>query len=88
MYKGTGGTITCCSSGGQTGVTTASPLDAERLPISIPSDDPVYKDVTCMNFVRSKYGLYLNGTTPPSREQVKVSTNTIVNNTFQEDRNN
>ena len=62
--------VTCCSGAGLTGATTASPLDPECLPFSIPVNDPVYTNVACMHFVRSSYGLFLNGTTPPTREQV------------------
>lgn len=66
--KGTGGAISCCI-GGRFGNFTSNP-HPECLPIPIPSNDPVYSNVNCMNVVRSSFGLNLDGTTPANREQV------------------
>ncbi|KAI9560225.1 hypothetical protein GHT06_014239 [Daphnia sinensis] len=64
----TGGTISCCD-GGRFGNVTANP-NPECLHITIPSNDPTYANANCINMVRNSYGLYLNGSTPRSREQI------------------
>ncbi|XP_057365506.1 peroxidase-like [Daphnia carinata] len=68
----TGGTISCCD-GGRFGNVTANP-DPECLHIAIPSNDPVYTNANCINMVRTSFGLYLNGSTPRSREQISLLT--------------
>ena len=70
IAKATGGSISCCI-GGRFGNFTPNP-DPECLPIPIPSNDPVYSNVNCMNFVRNTYGLNLDGTIPTSRQQVWI----------------
>ncbi|XP_046655293.1 peroxidasin-like isoform X2 [Daphnia pulicaria] len=65
-----------CCGGSQFGNTSTN-LNTECLQIPIPSDDPVYSNVNCMNMVRSNYGLNLDGTTPTARQQVNALTHWI-----------
>lgn len=71
----TGGTISCCD-GGRFGNVTANP-HPECLHIPIPNNDPVYSNANCINMVRNTFGLYLNGSTPRSREQISAMTSWI-----------
>lgn len=71
QLKDAGAGITCCAGGQFIFIgNVKEKLHRECLPISIPSDDPTYNNVNCMNLVRNLFGLNLDGTTPVSREQV------------------
>ncbi|XP_032794174.2 peroxidase isoform X6 [Daphnia magna] len=65
-----------CCDGGRFGNVTANP-NAECLHIPIPSGDPVYSNVNCMNMIRSTYGPRLDGTMPPHRQQINAITHWI-----------
>lgn len=58
-----------CCDGGLFGNVKANP-NADCLHIPIPSGDPVYRNVNCMNMIRSTYGPRLDGTMPTRRQQV------------------
>ncbi|XP_046655262.1 chorion peroxidase-like [Daphnia pulicaria] len=66
----------CIPAGARFGNASTNP-NAECLHIPIPSNDPVYSNVNCMNMIRSTFGLNLDGTTPPAREQINSLTHWI-----------
>ncbi|XP_059350178.1 chorion peroxidase-like [Daphnia carinata] len=68
-------TVGCCG-GGLFGNVTANP-NAECLHIPIPSNDPVYSNVNCMNMIRSSYGPRLDGSMPTRRQQINAITHWI-----------
>ncbi|EFX87542.1 hypothetical protein DAPPUDRAFT_221514 [Daphnia pulex] len=70
-------TVGCCSPAGARFGNASTNPNAECLYIPIPSNDPVYSNVNCMNFIRSTFGLNLDGTTPPTREQINTLTHWI-----------
>uniref|UniRef100_A0A0P5ACT7 Double oxidase: two peroxidase domains n=1 Tax=Daphnia magna TaxID=35525 RepID=A0A0P5ACT7_9CRUS len=65
-----------CCDGGLFGNVKANP-NADCLHIPIPSGDPVYSNVNCMNMIRSTYGPRLDGTMPPHRQQINAITHWI-----------